>query len=86
MTCYYAGDFETTTNKDETEVWLSCFARVIDYDRLDTFKVNTSIEDFLKALYLDLDTLKQARMTISFSFITSNLTGLSCYHSFLTMI
>ncbi|AID18048.1 DNA polymerase [Streptococcus phage SOCP] len=55
MTCYYAGDFETTTNEEETEVWLSCFAKVIDYDKLDTFKVNTSLEDFLKSLYLDLD-------------------------------
>ena len=55
MTCYYAGDFETTTNEEETEVWLSCFAKVIDYDKLDTFKVNTSLEGFLKALYLDLD-------------------------------
>ncbi len=55
MTCYYAGDFETTTNEEETEVWLSCFAKVVDYDKLDTFKVNTSLEDFLKSLYLDLD-------------------------------
>ena len=55
VTCYYAGDFETTTNEEETEVWLSCFAKVVDYDKLDTFTVNTSLEDFLKALYLDLD-------------------------------
>ena len=55
MTCYYAGDFETTTNEEETEVWLSCFAKVVDYDKLETFKVNTSLEDFLKTLYLDLD-------------------------------
>ena len=34
MTVFYAGDFETTTNEQETEVWLSCFTKVINYEHI----------------------------------------------------
>ena len=54
MTVFYAGDFETTTNEQETEVWLSCFTKVTNYDNLSEFKVNTDLQGFLKALYLDV--------------------------------
>ena len=54
MTVFYAGDFETTTNEQETEVWLSCFTKVINYENLSEFKVNTDLQGFLKALYLDV--------------------------------
>ena len=46
MPCYLAGDFETTTNPKETEVWLSCYARVEDYNDFSKFKVHENIEDF----------------------------------------
>lgn len=54
MPCYLAGDFETTTNPKETEVWLSCYARVEDYNDFSKFKVHENIEDFLKSIYLTM--------------------------------
>ena len=54
MPVFYAGDFETTTNDQETEVWLSCFTNVTNYDKVSDFTVNTDLQGFLKALYLDV--------------------------------
>ena len=54
MTVFYAGDFETTTNDQETEVWLSCFTNVAKYDKVSDFTVNTDLKGFLKSLYLDV--------------------------------
>lgn len=51
MTVYYAGDFETTVNEQETEVWLSCFVNVEQYEELNNFVINTNIKDFFKSLY-----------------------------------
>lgn len=54
MTVFYAGDFETTTNEQETEVWLSCFTKVANYEKLSEFTVNTDLQGFLKSFYLDV--------------------------------
>ena len=54
MPIFYAGDFETTTNDQETEVWLSCFTNVTNYDKVSDFTINTDLQGFLKALYLDV--------------------------------
>lgn len=54
MSVFYAGDFETTINEQETEVWLSCFTKVTNYRKMSSFIVNHNLQDFLKFLYLDV--------------------------------
>ena len=49
MTVFFAGDFETTTNPEKTEVWLSCLVNVEKYNDEQAYKVDTNIKDFLKS-------------------------------------
>ena len=53
MTVFYAGDFETTTSPEQTEVWLSCFVNVEQYEDEQSYKVNDNIKDFIKSLYIE---------------------------------
>ena len=50
MTVFFAGDFETTTSPEQTEVWLSCLVNVEKYNDEQAYKVNDNIKDFLKTL------------------------------------
>ena len=47
MTVFFAGDFETTTSPEQTEVWLSCLVNVENYNDEQAYKVDTNIKDFL---------------------------------------
>ena len=53
MTVLFAGDFETTTSPEKTEVWLSCLVNVEKYNDEQAYKVDTTIKDFLKSLYIE---------------------------------
>ena len=53
MTVFFAGDFETTTSPEQTEVWLSCLVNVEKYNDEQAYKVNDNIKDFLKTLYTE---------------------------------
>ena len=53
MTVFFAGDFETTTSPEQTEVWLSCLVNVEKYNDEKAYKVNDNIKDFLKTLYIE---------------------------------
>ena len=57
MTVYFAGDFETTTSPEFTEVWLSCFVNVENFADPEKFKVNDNIKDFVKSLYVETLTI-----------------------------
>ena len=67
MTVFFAGDFETTTSPEQTEVWLSCLVNVEKYNDKQAYKVNENIKDFLKTLYIE--TLSLYRQTGERDFI-----------------
>ena len=47
---YFGADFETTTNKERTEVWLWCFSNVITYKDTTSYKTGTHIDKFIEAI------------------------------------
>ena len=47
---YFGADFETTTNKEHTEVWLWCFSNVLTYKDTASYKTGTEISKFIEII------------------------------------